>query len=128
MKVVGAAGYGNDLRERIVASVQRGATITEVARQYEVAHITVRTYLKKMQEGTLEQRISPPGRPRTVQAEHEAKLLEQLDSHPDATLEEHARMLHEATGLKISYRTVDRVFQRHHITHKKNAGRQRTGN
>ncbi|SMB78876.1 hypothetical protein SAMN00790413_05672 [Deinococcus hopiensis KR-140] len=35
-------------------------------------------------------------------------------------------MLEEATGLKISFKTVDRVFRKHHITHKKNAGRERT--
>lgn len=126
MKRVGAAGYGNDLRERIVAAVQRGDTITAVARQYEVTHRTVVTYLKKVEEGTLEQRLTPSGRPRTVQAEHEQQLLKQLETHPDATLVEHASMLEAATGLKISYRTVDRVFRRHHITHKKNAGRQRT--
>ncbi|WP_189642984.1 IS630 transposase-related protein, partial [Deinococcus piscis] len=74
MKRVGAAGYGNDLRERIVAAVQRGDTITAVARQYEVTHRTVVTYLKKVEEGTLEQRLTPSGRPRTVQAEHELGL------------------------------------------------------
>ncbi len=124
MRVVGAGGYSNDLRERIVAAVQRGDSIHEVARRYEVAHITVRTYLQKAHEGTLDQRMTPPGRPRSVQAMHEQHLLKQLHTHPDATLMEHACMLHQATGLKISYRTVDRVFRRHGITHKKRTGRQ----
>ena len=87
--------------------------------RYEVAQITVRTYLQKAQNGTPDQRITPPGRPRIVQAEHERHLLSQLDTHPDTTLEEHARMLHTATGLKISGRTVNRVFRRHRIIHKK---------
>jgi hypothetical protein len=34
-------------------------------------------------------------------------------------LEEHARKLEATAGLKISCRTVDRVFQRHGITYKK---------
>ncbi|WP_420796044.1 helix-turn-helix domain-containing protein [Deinococcus cavernae] len=85
-----------------------------------------RTYLQKAQQGTLDHRIRPSGRPRTVQPDHEQQLLNQLDTHPDATLQEHASMLHKATGLKISYRTVDRVFRRHGITHKKRTHRQRT--
>ena len=126
MRRVGAAGYGGELRERIVRAVKSGKTIQAVADHYEVNRNTVRVYLNKANEGTLAERISPPGRPRIVQPEHEQQLLKQLSTHPDATLQEHACMLLEATGLKITYRTVDRVFQRHHITHKKNAGRQRT--
>ena len=57
---------------------------------------------------------------------HEQQLLAQLDTHRDATLQEHADLLEAATGLKVSYKTVDRVFRRHRITHKKNGGRQRT--
>ena len=128
MRRVGAAGYSQELRERIVRAVKSGKTIQAVADHYEVNRNTVRSYLKKAEAGTLHERTTPPGRPRTVQAEHEQQLLRQLDTHPDASLEEHARMLLQATGLAITYRTVDRVFRRHHITHKKNAGRQRTGN
>ena len=128
MRRVGAAGYSQELRERIVRAVKSGKTIQAVADHYEVNRNTVRSYLKKAEAGTLHERTAPPGRPRTVQAEHEQQLLRQLDTHPDASLEEHARMLLDATGLAITYRTVDRVFRRHHITHKKNAGRQRTGN
>ena len=40
------------------------------------------------------------------------KLLKQVNEKPDSTLEEHRVLLEEATGLKISFKTVDRVFRR----------------
>lgn len=126
MRRVGAAGYSNDLRERIVDALKQGASTKEAAQRFQVGLDTVRRFHKKDQEGTLDQRVKPPGRQRTVQAVHEQQLLAQLDDHPDASLQEHADMLLTATGLRISYRTVDRVYRRHGITHKKNAGRQRT--
>jgi len=56
---------------------------------------------------------------RTVKAHHEQQLLAQLETHRDATLQKHADLLEAAPGLKVSYKTVDRVFRRHKITHKK---------
>ena len=86
---------------------------------------TEQKYLRKEKAGTLTERIRPPGRPRKMQPEHEEQLLKQVEERPDDTLQEHADKLFECTGFKTSYRTVDRVFRRHGITHKKNAGRQR---
>jgi transposase len=126
VKRVGAAGYGIDLRERIVAALDQGGSTKAVAERYDVGCDTVRLYAKKAQAGTLAQRAQPSGRRRTVQAEHEQVLLTLLQASPDATLEEHAQLLQAATGLLISYRTVDRVFRRHGITYKKNTGRSRT--
>lgn len=125
MRVVGAAGYALELRERIVSAVREGKSLQAVADQFQVSRNTVRIYVRKDQEGTLAERTRPTGRPRRVEAVHERVLLSQVESHPDATLHEHAQMLLETTGLQISYRTVARVFVRHRITHKKNADRQR---
>ncbi len=96
-----------------------------MAHHFSVDVSTVRRYVQKHQRGTLNVTPSSPGRPPTLTAVHEAQLLEQLDDHADATLVEHARMLEAATGLKVSFKTVDRAFGRLKITHKKNAGRQR---
>ncbi len=76
--------------------------------------------------GTLHEVGRSSGRPPRVSPVHEQQLLKQLDEYRDATLTEHARMLEEATGLRVSFKTVDRVFRRHNITHKKNTGRVRT--
>lgn len=105
---VGARGYSVDLRERIVAAALKDSDHQRVAETFQVWVGTVELYLKKHAAGTLRDVKRPSGRRRTVQSEHE-----------------HARKLEAKTGLKISDRTVDRVFGRHGITYKKNAGRVR---
>ena len=122
---MGARGYGVDLRERIVLAVREGMAVEEAAQQYRVHLQTVQRYLNLDDQGLLGVYVKPSGRPCTLQAEHEQQLLQQLVEHADATLVEHARMLETATGLKVSFKTVDRAFTRLKITHKKNAGRQR---
>ena len=126
MKIVGAAGYDLALRERIVAAVEGGMRVKEVARLFTVSLMTVYTYRKQHQLGQLHVVGKPTGRPFRVTAVHEAQLLKQLETHADATLNEHAAMLEAATGLKVSYKSVDRAFTRLKITHKKNVGRTRT--
>jgi len=122
----GARGYGIDLRTRIVRAVLKGDDPKAVAQRFEVPLRTVQLYVKKHGAGTLHERACPTGRRRTIQPDHEQVFLDQLTTSPDASLHEHAAQLEEKTGLKISYRTVDRAFRRHHITYKKNEGRQRT--
>ena len=79
MRRVGAAGYSQELRERIVRAVRSGKTIQAVADHYEVNRNTVRSYLKKAEAGTLHtdgqcsgrQRVSsssPRARARTAAA------------------------------------------------------------
>jgi transposase len=126
MKIVGAGGYGIELRERIVEFVNEGHTPGAAAAHFKVHVQTVQQYLEKAAQGTLAVVGKPTGRPFELTTIHEAQLLKQLDEHGDATLLEHARMLEAATGLQVSFKTVDRAFRRHQITHNKNAGRQRT--
>ena len=126
MNTAGVRGYSLELRTRIVALVLGGASPDEAARHFSVHVDTVKSYLERHRQNTLHVVAKPTGRHRTVTALHEQQLLAQLETHQDATLQEHADLLKAATGLKISYKTVDRVFRRHKITHKKNAGRQRT--
>ena len=115
MNTAGVYGYGLEFRTRIVDLVLGGATPEEAAHHFSVHVNTVKRYLERHRNNTLHVRVKPTGRHRTVTAAHEEQLLKQLDTHPDATLTEHARMLEDATGLKICFKTVDRVFARHQI-------------
>ena len=119
MNPKGVYGYHLDLRVRIVAAVKSGLAVKEVARQYLVDESTVRRYLYKDRLGTLAQLPKLTGRPPKVTAVHEVQLLSQLDEENDATLEEHADLLAAATGLRVSFKTVDRVFRKHRISYKK---------
>ena len=85
--------------------------------------MTVYRYLKSHRLGLLHVVAKPTGRPFQLTTVHEAQLLKQFEEHRDATLVEHASILEAATGLKVSYKTVDRAFTRLQITYKKNAGR-----
>lgn len=126
MNPVGVRGYALELRRRIVAFVTGGGSRQAAAGRFSVHISTVDRYMQRHRNDTLHVVTTPSGRRRTVSAAHEAQLLAQLETHRDATLQEHADLLEVATGLKVSYKTVDRVFARHGITHKKNAGRTRT--
>lgn len=126
MKSVGGRGYALELRERIVERIRKGHTVKEAAQHFAVHPTTVARYLELDRQGQLGLVLTSPGRPRRMTPVDEAQVLRQLDEHPDATLSEHARMLEDATGLRVAFKTVDRVFARHGITHKKNVGRQRT--
>lgn len=126
MNRVGVRGYSFDLKSRIVALALTGVAPKDVAQQFSVEVTTVRRYLQKHRLGTLALTPVSPGRPPRLTDVHEAQLLQQLDTHADATLLEHARLLEDATGLRVSFKTVDRAFARMKITHKKNTGRQRT--
>ena len=110
MNTAGVRGYSLELRTRIVALVLGGASPDEAARHFSVHVATVKSYLERHRQNTLHVVAKPTGRPSPP---HTFSLTPPLpSSHP--------------TGLKVSYKTVDRVFRRHKITHKKNAGRQRT--
>lgn len=126
MKRVGGRGYSLDLRERVVAAVESGQRRQVVAHLYRIHIETVDAYLEKQRLGMLHHVGRSSGRPPRITPLHEQQLLEQLETQRDATLIEHARMLEETTGLKVSFKSVDRVFRKHNITHKKNAGRERT--
>lgn len=125
MNPKGIRGYSVDLRTRIVALAVTGISSQAVADQFSVNVSTVQRYLQKQCLGTLQLTPISPGRPPLLTAVHETQLLKQVETHPHATLVEHARMLESATGLKVSFKSVDRAFARLNITHKKNAGRTR---
>jgi transposase len=122
--IVGARGYGIELRERIVNAVQNGDHMDTVAQRFGVHRATVQVYVVKATLGTLHQTGTPTGRPRLLLETHEAQLLTQVKASPDATLEEHAQMLVEATGFRTSRTTIHRFFARQGITFKKNGVRQ----
>lgn len=119
--------YSSDLRELVVKAVEEGQAPESVAQTYRMSLKTVKSYVARKADGTLHQVRGSGGRPRLVQEHHEMQLLKQVNEKPDSTLEEHRVLLEEATGLKISFKTVDRVFRRHQIKHKKKVSSQVSG-
>ena len=116
--------YSSDLRELAVKAVEEGQSPESVAQTYRMSLKTVKSYVDKKAAGTLHQVSRSGGRPRLVQEHHELQLLKQVNEKPDSTLEEHRLLLETVMGLSISFKTVDRVFRRHKIKHKKKSHRE----
>ncbi len=116
--------YSEDLRRRVVAAVDDGMPRAEVARLFRVAAPTIKRWLRRRREtGSLA--VSPrPGLPSIKMAALRAGLLPQLEAHPDATLEEHARLWERARGMVVSPSTISRVVTRDLGWTRKKLGRQ----
>ena len=109
--------YPIELRERIVAAVERGdQSIRQIARQFLVnVSCVVRLLQRWRQTGSVQPKPHAGIPPRKLDATAEARLLELLDAQPDATLAE----LRERLGIPCCLMTIARALQRHRITRKK---------
>jgi transposase len=111
--------YSQDLRERVVGAIDQGMSQRQVARIFGVSEPTVKRYLKLRREtGNLAPKAIP-GRPKRKIGPLLERLRPQLETHPDATLEEHCRLWEAETGLRVSSSTMGRAIQRLTWTRKK---------
>ena len=108
-----------DLRVRVLAAVEAGASHREAAARFGVSAASVSRWrsLLRVQGDT---RPGPLGGDRrTGRIEAQAMLIKQLVTEvPDATVEELRRSLAEH-GHSFGYGTLQRFFRRHRITRKK---------
>ncbi len=111
--------YSIDLRERIVAAVERGMARRDVVATFGVSLGTVKRLLARRRTTTDLGAQSPPGRRRSIGAAQQADLENQLEAHPDATLDAHARMWNAAHDTTLSARTLGRAIVRLGWTRKK---------
>jgi transposase len=81
--------FSDDLRQRIVRTVDQGHRQAEIAPTFQVSVATNKRYLKQRRE-TGQVSVKPiPGRPPTKRTAVEAELPSQLAAHGDVTLAEH---------------------------------------
>ena len=109
--------YSNDLRERIVAAVERGElSIRQIARQFSVSlSCVVRLLQRQRRTGSVQPKPHGGVPPRKLDAAAEARLRELVRAQPDATLAE----LRERLGIPCCLMTIARALQRLRITRKK---------
>ena len=108
-----------DLRVRVLAAVEAGASHREAAARFGVSAASVSRWRSLL-------RVQGDSRPgplggdrRSGRIEAQAMLIRQLiDDVPDATVEELRRALAER-GHLFGYGTLQRFFRRHRITRKK---------
>lgn len=109
--------FSNDLRQRIVAAVERGGyTLRQLAALFAVdVSVIVRLRQRQRQTGSIDPKPHGGGRPHKLDEAAQTRLLELVRQQPDATLAELRQQLGVACGLT----TIHRTLQRHGITRKK---------
>ena len=112
--------FSLDLRERVVAGYQETQVYTQVARRFKISEGTVRKYVRAHNDG---QSLAPKprlGRAQKLGPDTHPLIRDQVATHPDATLMEHVEFFYATTGIRVCFKTMDRMFTRLGISHKKN--------
>lgn len=108
--------YTNDLRQRIIAAVQRGDhSLRQIAALFAVSLSCVVRLLQRFRQTGSVQPRPHPGRAPRLDAAAQERLLRLVHDQPDATLAE----LRDRLGIPCCLMTIARVLQRLGITRKK---------
>jgi transposase len=104
--------YSEDLRERVIAAVERGDPREAVAARFEVSVPTIERWVRlKRETGGLARR-PVPGSVAVKTVGLEAALPERLVESADATLDEHCSWWRERSGWAVSTATMSRALTR----------------
>ena len=122
------AAYSLDLRERVVDTVEAGASRRGAAGVFKVSVSTAIRWTKRL-TATGSCAPLPSGGDRRSKAveQHKDWLLTLVGEEPDVTLAEIQTRLADTHGLTKSPSCLWRFFRRHDVTFKKNPPRRRTG-
>ena len=110
--------YSLDLRERVVNAYKAGQNKHKIAKRYDLSWKTVDSYIKRFEAGNLKA-DSPPGLAPWLDAEGCKTLKQQVQDHPDWTLEEHSDALYETSGLRLKKSAVSKYLLKMNLRYKK---------
>lgn len=119
--------YSLDLRQKVVAAVERGdSTIEEVASSFGVGQTFVKKMLRQHREtGDLSPRPHGGGHTPRLSAKHLKMLCAEVTRYPDKTVAALREHLHESAQVNVSAPTVSRALSRLDLSRKKKHGGQR---
>jgi len=119
--------YSLDLRERVVAAVERdGLSRHEAAARFGIAPSTAIGWVRRFREtGSVEPGQMGGHKPRSIRGEHHDWLVGRCRER-DFTLRGLVVEL-AGRGLQVDYRSVWEFVHAEKLSFKKNAARQRTG-
>ena len=121
-----AKPYSNDLRARVVASIEEGATRAEAAEQHQISLSSVGRFLRRKRETGSVCPAQFGGYKRHALAAHEQRIRRWVTEQPDITLAEIAAKLAKHR-ISVSLSAIFRFLRHLKLTFKKNAVRRRTG-
>jgi transposase len=106
-----------DLRQRIVDTVNNDKqTPEEVAKRFKVCRASVYNLLQLNRDlGDLTP-LTTTGRKPRINQEQQILLEQQIQAHPDATLEDHCQHWKKLTGVTMCVATMHNSLQRLKIT------------
>ncbi len=117
--------YSADIRGRVIARVEGGASRREAAEQFEISPSAAVKWVKCFRD-TGSYAAKPRGGSTSVLEEYTNWLLTLILKQPDLTLDEVVSAMHKHR-IPGSRSAVWRFFQRHKITFKKKLARGGTG-
>ena len=123
-KLTAMRAYSVDLRQKVVAAVERGdSTIEEVAASFGVGQTFVKKMLRQHREtGDLRPRPHGGGQTARLSDKHLKLLRAEVGRSPDKTAAALRDHLEERASVSVSRPTVSRALQRLGLSRKKNAG------
>jgi transposase len=104
------SAYSEDLRRRIVSSVEGGMPKTQAARTFSVSLSSVKRYANKAQRDNRWLRRRGQDRPPKLDEKAMKLLREDLAERPFATLRERCEYVGFTTGLWVSRSTMCRAI------------------
>ena len=111
--------YSSDLRRKVLAAHERGASQRQIAARFDLALSTVHGWIKRHREtGSLSPRSAPGAAPK-LDTDAQTMLRRIAEAQPDATLREWSEALRAQTGLRLDPSTVRRYLRRMGWTRKK---------
>src|SRR5260370_42493616 len=111
--------YSRDLRERVIASIEAGASRREAAELYGISPSVVVIWAQQWNAtGSIE--AKPSGGSISPLEDHAAFLLGLVTEHPDITLDEVVRAMSKAR-IAGSRTAVWRFYEGHDLSFKKNS-------
>jgi transposase len=116
---VSGRAYSDDLRGRVLAAVDRGGRVYEMARLFEVSVSYIYKALARRRRRGIATALPKAGRPGRKLDHHLDALAEYVAEHPDATLVELVDWSARERGVKVCVATMWATLEALDLSHKK---------
>lgn len=112
--------YSFDLRQRVLAALDRGMSRTDIVSTFQVSLASLkRWHAARRDTGDFTPQRPSGGFEPTITPDQHAQLRAQVAAFPDATLAEHATRWNAAHGTSISQWSIGRAIRALGLTRKK---------
>ena len=116
---VSGQAYSHDLRARVLAAVDRGGRVYEVAALFEVSVSYIYKALARRRHLGIDTALPKVGRPGRKLDRHLDALAARIAAHPDATLVELVDWSHRERGVRVCVATMWATLEALDLSHKK---------